>query len=111
MAWNVACTDSVTLNDRLSLFSQWRGTKSDSAGLWHLMSGCPTGSEVGIAWLAVLYVIILLIVNLCAYRAVDASKPHREVQVLSYPVLVFPRMDAQSGKLWHMRLATTLELS
>ncbi|KAF9004158.1 hypothetical protein BDZ89DRAFT_1080658 [Hymenopellis radicata] len=54
MAWNVACSDSITLNDRLSLFSQWRGTKSDSAGLWHLMSGCPTGSEVGIAWLAVL---------------------------------------------------------
>ncbi|KAG7450771.1 uncharacterized protein BT62DRAFT_943672 [Guyanagaster necrorhizus] len=53
--WNVNCTDSVTLNDRLSLFSQWRGNKgNDSAGLWHLMSGCPTGSEVGIAWLATL---------------------------------------------------------
>ncbi|CDO74813.1 hypothetical protein BN946_scf185001.g61 [Trametes cinnabarina] len=53
--WNVACSESVTLNDRLSLFSQWRGDKgNDSAGLWHLMSGCPTGSEVGIAWLATL---------------------------------------------------------
>lgn len=47
--WNVACTDSITLNDRLSIFSQWRGTKgaADGAGLWHLMSGCPTGTEVG----------------------------------------------------------------
>ncbi|KAF8971590.1 zinc metalloprotease [Flammula alnicola] len=27
---------------------------NDSNGLWHLMSGCPTGSEVGIAWLATL---------------------------------------------------------
>ncbi|KAI0641152.1 Metallo-peptidase family M12B Reprolysin-like-domain-containing protein [Trametes meyenii] len=53
--WNVACSDSVTLNDRLSIFSQWRGDKgNDSAGLWHLMSGCPTGSEVGIAWLMTL---------------------------------------------------------
>ncbi|KAF8213764.1 Metallo-peptidase family M12-domain-containing protein [Mycena galopus ATCC 62051] len=53
--WNTNCTADVTLNDRLSLFSQWRGDKSpDAAGLWHLMSGCPTGSEVGIAWLATL---------------------------------------------------------
>ncbi|KAJ6573929.1 zinc metalloprotease [Mycena vulgaris] len=52
--WNVDCS-SVSLNDRLSLFSKWRGDKgSDGVGLWHLMSGCPTGSEVGIAWLAVL---------------------------------------------------------
>ncbi|KAG9050963.1 hypothetical protein FS837_000626 [Tulasnella sp. UAMH 9824] len=53
--WNVACsTSGVTLNDRLSLFSSWRGAKggSDGAGLWHLMSGCPTGTEVGVAWLA-----------------------------------------------------------
>ncbi|KAL4254484.1 Zinc metalloprotease [Abortiporus biennis] len=53
--WNVGCSDSLTLNDRLSLFSDWRGKKgNDGAGLWHLMSGCPTGSEVGIAWLATL---------------------------------------------------------
>ncbi|KAF7367419.1 Zinc metalloprotease [Mycena sanguinolenta] len=52
--WNTDC-NTVSLNDRLSLFSQWRGDKgSDGAGLWHLMSGCPTGSEVGIAWLATL---------------------------------------------------------
>ncbi|KAL5518495.1 hypothetical protein ACEPAH_177 [Sanghuangporus vaninii] len=54
--WNVDCSASnVTLNDRLSLFSDWRGSKgSDGAGLWHLMSGCPTGSEVGVAWLGTL---------------------------------------------------------
>lgn len=53
--WNVACTGSITLNDRLSIFSDWRGKKgADGAGLWHLMSGCPTGTEVGIAWLATL---------------------------------------------------------
>jgi hypothetical protein len=54
MLWNVNC-DNVTLGDRLSLFSQWRGEqKNDNAGLWHLMSGCPTGTEVGIAWLSTL---------------------------------------------------------
>ncbi|KAI0005423.1 Metallo-peptidase family M12-domain-containing protein [Russula compacta] len=54
--WNVNCsTSNVTLDTRLSLFSQWRGAKgNDSAGLWHLMSNCPTGSEVGIAWLGTL---------------------------------------------------------
>ncbi|EJD04481.1 uncharacterized protein FOMMEDRAFT_155615 [Fomitiporia mediterranea MF3/22] len=54
--WNVGCDASnVTLNDRLSLFSGWRGQQgNDGAGLWHLMSGCPTGSEVGVAWLGTL---------------------------------------------------------
>ncbi|KAJ4471382.1 Metallo-peptidase family M12-domain-containing protein [Lentinula edodes] len=52
--WNVDCTN-VDLNNRLSLFSDWRGQRgNDSIGLWHLMSGCPTGTEVGIAWLGTL---------------------------------------------------------
>jgi hypothetical protein len=45
----------VDLNERLSLFSRYRGTLGDDgAGLWHLMSGCPTGTEVGVAWLGTL---------------------------------------------------------
>lgn len=55
--WNVDCTgtNNLTLNDRLSVFSSWRGNRTnDGVGLWHLMSGCPTGSEVGIAWLSTL---------------------------------------------------------
>lgn len=29
----------------------WRSQKGDDgAGLWHLMSGCPSGTEVGVAW-------------------------------------------------------------
>ncbi|GJJ08889.1 hypothetical protein Clacol_003109 [Clathrus columnatus] len=53
--WNTACNTNITLNDRLSVFSEWRGTRSsDSAGLWHLMSGCPTGTEIGVAWLGTL---------------------------------------------------------
>lgn len=38
-AWNTPCSDSVTLNDRLSLFSEWRGrVGNDQAGLYHLMT-------------------------------------------------------------------------
>ena len=36
--WNTPCDTTTTLNDRLSIFSQWRGTQSAAAGLWHLMS-------------------------------------------------------------------------
>jgi len=74
--WNIPCS-SAELDSRLSLFSQWRGTKgNDSIGLWHLMSGCPTGSEVGIAWLATLYVSkasLLLIAYPCHRCQQDAT--------------------------------------
>ncbi|EMD41369.1 hypothetical protein CERSUDRAFT_101854 [Gelatoporia subvermispora B] len=53
--WDLACSTNTTLDSRLSIFSGWRGEKAnDGAGLWHLMSGCPTGSEVGIAYVATL---------------------------------------------------------
>ncbi|WWC88993.1 uncharacterized protein L201_003910 [Kwoniella dendrophila CBS 6074] len=53
--WNVPCSNNLTLDERLSRFSQWRGNKGDDgAGLWHLMSACPTDSEVGVAWLGTL---------------------------------------------------------
>ncbi|WAQ92889.1 hypothetical protein PtA15_17A371 [Puccinia triticina] len=55
--WNVGCPGSGTggldLNRRLSVFSDWRGKKGggDGAGLWHLLTDCSSGSEVGVAWL------------------------------------------------------------
>ncbi|KAJ3230629.1 hypothetical protein HDU81_004395 [Chytriomyces hyalinus] len=56
--WNQQCRDTYKISDRLSDFSQWRGSKDgstpDNAGLWHLMTGCTTaisGQAVGIAWL------------------------------------------------------------
>ncbi|KAH9446742.1 hypothetical protein Pst134EA_030648 [Puccinia striiformis f. sp. tritici] len=60
LPWNIACPDSspdgLTLDGRLSAFSKWRGQKggSDGAGLWHLMTACPNGQEVGVAWLGTL---------------------------------------------------------
>lgn len=49
--WNVACSDSVSITDRLVLFSEWRGQHEDSNAYWTLMSTCGTGSAVGLAWL------------------------------------------------------------
>ena len=58
--WNLPCPSDapvggsvstasfgIDLNSRLSVFSQWRGDKGggDSAGLWHLMTACQSGSE------------------------------------------------------------------
>ncbi|KAF7728028.1 hypothetical protein EC973_006793 [Apophysomyces ossiformis] len=49
--WNQACSNSYTISNRLSDFSRWRGTMpNDGAGLWHLMTSCASGVEVGVAW-------------------------------------------------------------
>lgn len=54
-AWNRACRDDYNINQRLSDFSRWRGTRSnDGAGLWHLLTQCSTGTKIGVAWLAAL---------------------------------------------------------
>ncbi|UZJ56037.1 hypothetical protein CBS101457_005357 [Exobasidium rhododendri] len=53
-AWNVDC-DTLDLDDRLSAFSQWRGSiAANGTGLWHLLTACSSGSEVGVAWLGTL---------------------------------------------------------
>ncbi|KAJ3149345.1 hypothetical protein HDU86_006980 [Geranomyces michiganensis] len=53
--WNRECDTAYTINQRLSDFSEWRGKKApDQAGLWHLMTNCPTGASVGVAWLKTL---------------------------------------------------------
>lgn len=49
--WNQGCSSSVDIQDRLNLFSQWRGQQQDSNSHWTLLSTCNTGSAVGLAWL------------------------------------------------------------
>lgn len=49
--WNQPCSDSVDIQDRLNLFSAWRGTLQDNNSHWTLLSTCNTGSAVGLAWL------------------------------------------------------------
>ncbi|ORZ38848.1 Metallo-peptidase family M12-domain-containing protein [Catenaria anguillulae PL171] len=50
-AFNVPCSPAFDMGDRLSAFSQWRGTRQDGAGLWHLYTACSSGSTIGLAWL------------------------------------------------------------
>ncbi|KAI9099383.1 Metallo-peptidase family M12-domain-containing protein [Phlyctochytrium arcticum] len=53
LKWNRECSDSYSINSRLSDFSEWRAKKeADEAGLWHLMTHCPSGASVGVAWLS-----------------------------------------------------------
>ena len=49
--WNIDCSSSVTIQDRLNLFSGWRGEQNDNNTYWTLLSNCPDGSAVGLAWL------------------------------------------------------------
>ncbi|KAF5706720.1 hypothetical protein FMUND_11456 [Fusarium mundagurra] len=51
MPWNLPCTASVDINDRLNLFTQWRGRLRDDNAVWSLFSACRSGSTVGIAWI------------------------------------------------------------
>lgn len=49
--WNVACSSSVTISDRLNTFSNWRAQRNDTNAYWTLLSTCNTDSAVGLAWL------------------------------------------------------------
>lgn len=49
--WNVACSDSTDIQDRLNLFSSWRGSRADNYSHWTLLTNCNSGSAVGLAWL------------------------------------------------------------
>lgn len=49
--WNLACSNSVSISDRLQLFTTWRrGLGTDGNAIWSLLSTCNSGSTVGIAW-------------------------------------------------------------
>lgn len=49
--WNQVCKDDVNIQNRLNLFSQWRGQQNDQYSHWTLLSTCNTDSAVGLAWL------------------------------------------------------------
>ena len=52
-SFNVGCSNSYTINSRLSDFSEWRADNKDStAGLWHLVSVCKTDPVIGLAWMS-----------------------------------------------------------
>ncbi|KAI1110031.1 zinc metalloprotease mde10 [Nemania sp. NC0429] len=49
--WNQPCSPGVTINNRLDLFSKWRGQFTDTNAYWTLLSTCQTDAAVGLAWL------------------------------------------------------------
>ena len=49
--WNIACGGNSSITDRLNSFSEWRGQRQDQNAYWSLLTNCPTGAEVGLAWL------------------------------------------------------------
>ncbi|KAL3455055.1 Metallo-peptidase family M12-domain-containing protein, partial [Aspergillus heterothallicus] len=51
LPWNVACSPGIDLNWRLQQFSTWReASGGNTNAYWTLMTGCPTGTEVGVSW-------------------------------------------------------------
>ncbi|KAE8356078.1 Metallo-peptidase family M12-domain-containing protein [Aspergillus coremiiformis] len=49
--WNIGCSGG-DMNWRLQQFSSWRSSLGDSQNAyWTLMTGCPSGSQVGISWM------------------------------------------------------------
>ncbi|KAF3933311.1 p45K [Dactylella cylindrospora] len=53
--WNLPCNGNATIEDRLNIFSGWRGTKAgDGLAFWTQLTNCPTGASVGLAWLGLL---------------------------------------------------------
>ena len=48
--WNIGC-GNTSITDRLNIFSKWRGSQKDTNAYWTLLTNCPTGAEVGLAWL------------------------------------------------------------
>ncbi|KAF3177218.1 hypothetical protein TWF225_003021 [Orbilia oligospora] len=53
--WNLRCSSNTTIEDRLNILSEWRGTKSgDGLAFWTQLTNCPTGASVGLAWLGLL---------------------------------------------------------
>ncbi len=50
--WNIPCSQNTNIQDRLNIFSRWRGERGDTGvSHWTLLSTCNSGSAVGLAWL------------------------------------------------------------
>jgi hypothetical protein len=50
LPWNIGC-EGGNMTWRLNEFSKWRSQNADSNAYWTLMTGCPTGQEVGVSWM------------------------------------------------------------
>ncbi|KAI9892072.1 MAG: hypothetical protein M1814_001778 [Vezdaea aestivalis] len=69
--YNQACSDTITIQDRLNTFSQWRGQRQDGNAYWTLLTTCNTGSAVGLAWLG--QACVQTVINTSGNRAGSGS--------------------------------------
>lgn len=83
--WNVGCSSSVTITDRLVLFSKWRGQFNDTNAYWTLLSACETGTAVGLAWLG----------QLCAQGARDVTSNNQNETIAGANVVVHTSTEWQ----------------
>lgn len=51
LAWNRACGSDLDIGGRLNVFSTWKAGFDDRTAAWSLMTTCPSGATVGIAWI------------------------------------------------------------
>lgn len=66
--WNQKCSTNYSMTSQLDDFSVWRAKKgSDHTGLWHLVSDCRTGTQVGLAWEE----------TICQTSAINSNQPDR----------------------------------
>lgn len=84
-AWNVGCSDTVTITDRLNLFSHWRGQFNDSNAYWTLLTTCPTQSAVGLAWLG----------QVCVQGSQDSSSNGQNETIAGANVVVWTSAEWQ----------------
>lgn len=71
--WNVGCGTTQNpgpkIDERLTMFSAWRGEQDDTNAFWMLMTTCNSGSEVGLAWLG----------QVCINTATEQTDPETNV--------------------------------
>lgn len=49
--WNQDCDSSIDITGRLNMFSEWRGSLTDTNSHWTLLTKCNSGAAVGLSWL------------------------------------------------------------
>ncbi|KAH8907120.1 hypothetical protein BR93DRAFT_669865 [Coniochaeta sp. PMI_546] len=83
--WNIGCSGSTTITDRLNLFSKWRGQFNDTNAYWTLLSTCGTDSAVGLAWLG----------QVCVQGSQESSANNQNETIAAANVVVWTSTEWQ----------------
>jgi hypothetical protein len=83
--WNIGCSGSTTITDRLNLFSKWRGQFKDTNAYWTLLSTCGTDAAVGLAWLG----------QVCVQGSQDSTSNNQNETIAGANVVVWTSTEWQ----------------